>query len=95
MTPNFPSEYFDEAYEGTKPTQDPDTKCTNPADKDAVIRRLRVEKNALLDLIENIRDDVECAHRNVEGAAKHRKSERLSRAQRALENIIEIIGVTP
>ena len=95
MTPNFPSEYFDEACEGTKQTQDPATKCTDPADKDAVIRRLRIEKNALLDLIENIRDDVEVAHRNVEGAAKHRKSERLTRAKRALENIIESMGVRP
>lgn len=76
-------------------TQDPATKCTDPSDKDAVIRDLRIENNGLLCIINSIGGDAEEAHRNVKGAADHRKSERLTKAQRALENIIESILVKP
>ncbi|MCK5431951.1 MAG: hypothetical protein KAJ03_04365 [Gammaproteobacteria bacterium] len=93
ITQQLPGELLDEVCAAT--AQDPATKCTDPADKNAVIRDLRIEKNALLDLIENMRDDVEVAHRNVEGAIKHRKSERLTRATRALQNVIESMGVRP
>ncbi|MCK5432963.1 MAG: hypothetical protein KAJ03_09475 [Gammaproteobacteria bacterium] len=78
-----------------KPIQDPATKCTDPADKDAVIRDLRIEKNGLLCIINSIRGDAEAAHGKIEGALEHRDSERLREARDATQNIIESIGVKP
>ncbi|MCK5433387.1 MAG: hypothetical protein KAJ03_11620 [Gammaproteobacteria bacterium] len=75
--------------------QDPATKCTDPADRDAVIRDLRIEKNCLLCIINSIRGDAEAAHRKIEGALEHRDSERLREARDAIQNIIESIGVKP
>lgn len=75
--------------------QDAATKCIDPADKDAVIRDLRTKLNDTHGVIDSIRGDAEDAHRNVEGALKHRNSERLKKAKRALENIIESMGVQP
>ena len=95
MTPNFPSEYFDEAYEGTKQTQDPATKCTDPADKDAVIHRLRIEKNALLCIINSISKDAAAAHMNVADEMGMRPWVHLRDALDAIENIIESMGVKP
>ena len=76
-------------------TQDPATKCTDPADKDAVIRDLRIEKNGLLCIINSIRGDAEAAHGKIQAALEHRDSERLREARDAIENIIESIGVKP
>lgn len=78
-----------------KPLQDPTTKCTDPADKDAVIRDLRTKLNDKQGVIDSIRADAEDAHRDVQGALSHRNSERLKKAKRALENIIESMGVQP
>lgn len=98
MTPSNAEDWPCTPYSGTNPPQirqDPATMCIDPSDKDAVIRALRIEKNGLLCLIDGIRDDVECAHRNVQGALKQHNSERLKRGKRALENVIECIGVKP
>ena len=79
--------------------QDPTTKCTDPADKDAVIRDLRIKLNDKQGVIDSIRGDVEAAHRHIEmhkrriekwGVPHH-----IQHAQRALENIIESMGVNP
>ena len=77
------------------PLQDPTTKCTDPEDKDAVIRELRTKLNDKQGVIDSIRGDAEAAHRKIEGAMKHRKSERLREARDAIQNIIESIGVKP
>ena len=79
-----------------KPIQDPTTKCTDPADKDAVIRDLRIEKNGLLCIINSIRVDAEAAHRHVEYDIGNRGQEMsILEARDAIQNIIESIGVKP
>ena len=81
-----------------RPLQDPATKCTDPADKDAVIRDLRIEKNGLLCIINSIRGDAEAAHKSLEHirirmAKVGTSSGAIHSALDAIENIIESIGV--
>ena len=78
-----------------RPPQDQTTKCTDPADKDSVIRDLRTKLNDKQGVIDSIRGDAEAAHGKIEGALEHRDSERLREARDAIENIIESIGVKP
>ena len=75
--------------------QDPATKCTDPADKDAVMRDLRTKLNDKQGVIDSIGGDAEAAHSKIEGALEHRDSERLREARDAIQNIIESIGVKP
>ncbi|MCK5431464.1 MAG: hypothetical protein KAJ03_01905 [Gammaproteobacteria bacterium] len=83
-----------------KPIQDPTTKCTDPADKDAVIRDLRIEKNGLLCVINSIRGDAEAAHRHIELFQNNASKwgpvpSNIISARDAIENIIESMGVKP
>ena len=98
MTPSNADDWIDTPYPGTNPPQirqDPATKCTDPADKDAVIRDLRTKLNDKQGIIDSMRRDAEAAHRKIEGALEHRDSERLREARDAIENIIESMGVKP
>ena len=76
-------------------TQDQATKCTNPADKDVVIRDLRIEKNGLLCIINSISKDAAAAHRNVADEMGMGPWVHLRDALDAIENIIESMGVRP
>ena len=96
MTPSNAEDLLDTPHTGTNPPQilqDPATKCTDPADKDAVIRDLRTKLNDKQGVIDSIRGDAEAAHRKIEGALEHRDSERLREARDAIQNIIESMGV--